>query len=65
MIKKTRKQKVQSALRRTKTQTITSPEKYSTRLRAADQFKGDAKKSLIIITFIIALEIILYFGTII
>ena len=65
MLKKTKKQKILSAQRRTKIQTIQSVAKQSEHLTSADQFRHDAKKSAIIITFIIALEIILYFGTII
>lgn len=65
MLKKTKKQKMLSAQRRTKIQSIQSHNKQNEQLSSGDQFRHDVKKSAFIITLIIALEIILYFGTII
>lgn len=65
MLKKTKKQKILSLQRRAKIQSTQSHSNHNEHSSGADQFRSDAKKSAIIITLIIALEIILYFGTII
>ncbi len=65
MAKRTREQKIKASVRRSAEQSVavrTSSERTST---STDQFRRDARKSALIISVIIALEIILYFGTII